>query len=251
MAQPEPDQTTDASCDGTAVFWMVEGMKGIATPPALILIATFVGFAGLAREAGLTWVESSFMTAVVWALPANIIIVGAIAAGTSLPAVALAVGLSSLRMMPMVVAIMPELKGPKTRISTLLFLSHFVAVTGWVYMMDRAHAVPRSRRTAFFGGFAVTLTAVNVVVVALVFNLVGQLPALATGALAFLTPVYFFSSLFGSARELSGRLALFTGMAALPIAHWLYPGLELLIAGIGGGLVAYVAGRIIEVRRIA
>lgn len=234
-----------------ATYWALQGVKGITSAPALILITAFVGFAGLCREAGLTWVEASFMTAAVWALPANIILVGAITAGASLPAAALAVGLSSIRMMPMVVALLPEISGPRTRRSTLLFLSHFIAITGWVFAMERARAVPREHRTMFFGGFALTLTTVNTIVVALAFNLMGQLPALVTGALAFLTPVYFLVSLFGSARDFAGRLALFTGMAALPPAHYLWPRFELLVAGIVGGVVAYGAGRWVEGRRRA
>ncbi|WP_376767959.1 AzlC family ABC transporter permease [Jiella pacifica] len=229
--------------------WILLGMKGILSPPALILTTAFFGFAGLCREAGISWQEAAFMTAAVWALPAKIILLGAITAGTSLPAAAFAVALSSLRMMPMVVALMPELRGPKTRVPTLLFLSHFVAITAWVFAMERMEDVPRDKRTLYFGGFAVTLTALNTVLVAIVFNLMGQLPALATGALAFLTPVYFFNSLYGSARDVTGRLALFCGMAALPPAHWLSPGYELLVAGIGGGLVAYLGGRILKVRR--
>lgn len=240
-----------AARDRSSLFWALQGIRGITSPPALILTTAFVGFAALCRDAGLTWVEASFMTATVWALPAKIVLVGAITAGASLPATALAVGLSSLRMMPMVVALMPVIKGPKTRTGTLLFLSHFVAITGWIFAMERIETVPRDKRTVFFGAFAVTLTTINTVLVALVFNLMGQLPALATGALAFLTPVYFLTSLFGTAREASGRIALFTGMAALPPAHWFIPGFELLVAGIAGGTVAYMAGRIIEGRRLA
>ncbi|TFF25252.1 branched-chain amino acid ABC transporter permease [Jiella endophytica] len=242
MTLSEPPERTTAG-------WILLGMKGIFSPPALILTTAFFGFAGLCREAGISWEEAAFMTAVVWALPAKIILVGAITAGTSLPAAAFAVGLSSLRMTPMVVALMPEMRGPKTRTSTLLFLSHFVAITAWVFAMERFDQVPRDKRTAFFGGFAATLTTVNTILVAIVFNLMGQLPALATGALAFLTPVYFFTSLYGSARDVSGKLALFCGMAALPAAHWLSPGYELLVAGIGGGLVAYFGGKLIDGRR--
>jgi hypothetical protein len=73
----------------------------------------------------------------------------------------------------------------------------------------------------------------------------GQLPALATGALAFLTPVYFLTSLYGSARDLSGRLGLVTGMLVLPLGHWIDPELDILIAGIGGGLIAYAVGQLV------
>ena len=79
--------------------------------PGLILASAFVGFAGLAREAGLTLAETVFMTGVVWALPGKVVLVGAILSGASLPAAALAVALSSVRLMPMVVALVPEMRG--------------------------------------------------------------------------------------------------------------------------------------------
>lgn len=229
--------------------WFLQGVRGIASTPAIILTLSMVGFAALAREAGLDWLQASFMTATVWALPAQLIIVGAVTAGASLPATALAVALSSVRLMPMVVALMPQLRGPRTATRTLLFLSHFVAVTNWVFAMERIGAVPREMRTTFLAGFAVTLTTVNTVMVALLFNLMGQLPALAIGALAFLTPVYFLTSLFGTSRATASRLGLFTGIVLLPIAHWISPAFDILLAGIAGGVLAFLGGRAIDRRR--
>ena len=53
------------------------------------------------------------MVGMVWALPAKVVLVGAILSGASLPAAAFAVALSSIRLTPMVVALVPELRGPK------------------------------------------------------------------------------------------------------------------------------------------
>ena len=69
----------------------------------------------------------------------------------------------------MVVALMPELRGPRSRKGTLLFLSHFVAVTSWVFAMERLRSVPRDCRTSYYAGFAVPLTLLNTVIVAVVF----------------------------------------------------------------------------------
>ncbi|KHJ54320.1 AzlC family protein [Aureimonas altamirensis] len=229
--------------DASGAAWFLRGMRGILSVPALILTVSMVGFAGLAREAGIDWLHATFMTFAIWALPAKIIVVGAITAGLSLPAAALAVALSSVRLMPMVVALMPELRAPRSSRWSMLFLSHFVAITCWVFAMEHLHAVPRDRRPLFFAGFAVTLTLINTMVVAIAFNLMGHFPPLVAGALAFLTPVYFLLSLFGSAREASGRYGLFVGMALLPVAHWLAPGFDILIAGIVGGLIAFAIGR--------
>ncbi|WP_062116640.1 AzlC family ABC transporter permease [Aureimonas sp. AU40] len=230
-------------------FWVRKGMGQILSAPALILVTAHLGFAGLARDAGISWFEASFMVFTIWALPANLILLGAITAGLSLAATAVAIGLSSLRLMPMVIALVPEMRAEGTRKRTLLVLSHFVAVTAWVVARERFPTVPRRYRTAYFAGFGVTLTVVNTLVVAFAFNLMGQLPALVTGALAFLTPVYFLTSLYGSAGDLTGRLALFLGMAAIVPANWLAPDFDILIAGIAAGLASLLVGRLAEGRR--
>lgn len=236
--------------DLSTVRWFLRGMRGIASPPAMILTLSMVGFAALARDAGLDWLQASFMTATIWALPAQIILLGAITAGASLPATALAVTLSSVRLMPMVVSLVPLLRSEGTRTRTLLFLSHFIAVTNWVFAMERLESVPRPMRATFLAGFAVTLTAINTVMVAFLFNLMGQLPTLVTGALAFLTPVYFLTSLYGTSRATASRLGLFTGMALIPAANWLLPAFDILIAGVVGGVLAFFWGRAIDRRRI-
>ncbi len=88
------------------------------------------------------------MVATIWALPANIVLIGSISGGYSLAGAAIAVALSSIRLMPMVAAFVPEMRGPKTRKFTLLFLSHFIAVTAWVIGMERFQHIPRNMRTA-------------------------------------------------------------------------------------------------------
>ncbi|MEQ9177538.1 MAG: AzlC family ABC transporter permease, partial [Nitratireductor sp.] len=127
--------------------WFLRGVAASFSIPGLILASAFVGFAGLAREAGLTMAETVFMVGIVWALPAKVVLVGAILSNTTLLAAAFAVALSSVRLMPMVVAIVPEMRAPTTRKWVLYALSHFVAVTSWVVALERFPTVPRHRRT--------------------------------------------------------------------------------------------------------
>lgn len=234
--------------DRSTLGWIGKGVLGLLSPPALILLTAYVGFAAVARESGFSWVEAAFMTFTVWALPSKIILVGAVNAGIALPGAALAVGLSAIRLMPMTVALVAEVKTRSTRTPMLIAFSHFVAITAWVFAMERLDQVPRERRLVYFGSFAAALALANTLAVALVFNLMAELPALATGALAFLTPVYFLISLYHSARDVSGRLALLFGMLCVPLAHRLSPEFDLLIAGIGGGSGAFVVGRMLQRR---
>lgn len=216
--------------------------------PGLILMAAFVGFAGLARDAGLTLVQTVFMTGIVWALPAKVVLVGSILAGNTLPAAAFAVSLSSVRLMPMVVALVPEMRVPTTRKWVLYLLSHFVAVTSWVLAMEKFQHVPRKMRTTFYAGLGSTLVLTNMAVVAIVFTMAGRLPATISAALFLLTPMYFLTSLWGSARERAGHVAMAAGLLLGPVFHLLTPEFDLLGAGLSGGIMAYVFHRIVRRR---
>lgn len=224
----------------SARHWYLRGVRGAVSVPGLILASAFVGFASLARDAGLTLLQTVFMTGIVWALPANVVLIGAILAGASLPAAAFAVALSSIRLTPMVVALVPEMRAPGTRRWVLYLLSHFVAVTSWVIAMDRLRDIPRERRTAFYLGLGSTLVLVNMIVVAVVFLIAGQLPAPISAALFLLTPMYFLTSMWGSAREHAGHVAMLLGLVLGPIFHIYAPGFDLLLAGLIGGFAAWL-----------
>ena len=220
--------------------WYFRGVRGSFSLPGLILASAFVGFAGLAKSAGLTLGQSMFMAFVVWALPAKVVLIGAILSGASLPAAAFAVTLSSIRLMPMVVALVPELRGEKTPRWVLYVLSHFVAVTSWVLAMERLRHVPREMRTAYYAGLGGTLVLSNTLLVGVIYVLTDSLPPSLMAALLLLTPIYFLTSLWGSARERAGHVAMVLGLVLGPVVHAIAPGFDLLIAGLTGGIIAFV-----------
>lgn len=219
------------------------GARGIVSGPAFILMCAVVGFCGFAYEAGIPMWHAVFMTGAVWALPAQFVLVGAIIAGASLPAAALAVALSSMRLMPMVAALVPEIRTRNTPTWVLLAVSHFVAVTAWVFAMQRVNMVPREGRVAFFTGFGLTLSVVNIVIVALAYGVISHLPAMIGGALFFLTPIYFLTSIWASARHREVYFALIIGLVLGPAFHFMDEELGLLYAGLIGGTLAFALER--------
>lgn len=218
-------------------------MRGVFSLPALILITSFVGFSAFAVESGVTRGEAVFMTLSIWALPAKVILVGSMASGAGLLACFLAVTLSSIRMMPMVASLIPDLKTEKTPTWLLLIISHFVAITAWVFATQNLGKVPREHRVAWFAGFGATLTAANTAVVALCYGLVSAFPPSVAGLLFFLTPVYFVGSIWVSSRQAVTRIAFIVGVIGGPLMAVLVPEFDILIAGIGGGTLAYLIER--------
>lgn len=224
--------------------WYLRGARVAISIPAAILASSFIGFAALAIDAGISAPHAIFMTGLIWALPAKVVLIGAIVAGNSLPVAAFAVALSSVRLTPMVVALIPEIRTRRTRKITLYILAHFVAVTSWVVAMERIREVPWPMRTAWYGGLGSTLIAICVGVVSAVYAVAESLPPIVSAGLLMLTPMYFLTSLWGSARERAGNAAMLLGLILGPTFSYLVPQFALLATGIVGGTIAYLGHRI-------
>lgn len=231
--------------------WFLTGARGIFSLPALILMTSFVGFSAFALESGISRGEAVFMTLSIWALPAKMILIGSMTSGAGLAACFIAVTLSSVRMMPMVASIVPEIRNPRTPVWLLLFLSHFVAITAWVFTNNTVHRVPREARIAYFAGFGITLTLVNTVIVAICYGLVAAFPPLVAGVLFFLTPIYFVVSIWATARHAVVRIAFLIGVVAGPLFAMIEPEFDVLYAGVGGGTLAYLIDRALRKRALA
>lgn len=242
---------SDPSVPKSHRHWLWRGALTAFSVPGLILSLSFIGFAGLAADAGLTVGEAVFMSAIVWALPAQVVLIGAIAAGASLFTAILAVTLSSIRLMPMVIVLMPEMRTAHTRRWVPYALSHFVAVTSWVLALERLRGVPRDMRTTFFAGLVLTLLVVNIAVVIATFAVSDDLPPLASASILLLTPMYFLTSLWASSRERASHFAMAIGIVLGPFFHVAAPNVDLLAGGLVGGAAAYGLHRLLKLRRPA
>ncbi|HAT87648.1 MAG TPA: AzlC family protein, partial [Rhizobiales bacterium] len=98
----------------SAFIWYRRGMRHLLTTPAIVLYLSFIGFGGFARESGVEIDHALAMTGLIWALPSQVVLIGGVVSGAGLAAIALAVTLASIRLMPMVVALVPELRDKDT-----------------------------------------------------------------------------------------------------------------------------------------
>ncbi len=227
-----------------AAVWFWRGVAQTASVPALILMAAMVGFAGLARDSGISLVHAMTMTLLIWALPSMLVLVGAIKAGVGLLPAAIAVALSAVRLMPMVMALYPILRDRRSSYWVLVPLSHFVAVTAWVFGMLRLPALPRPVRLPYYAGFGISLTLANTAVTGVAYVAAGAFPPVLNAGLTLLTPLYFTCAMWAAARLPADRLALLFGVMAQPVIHRVAPDYELIWVGLVGGTAAYAVGRV-------
>lgn len=224
-------------------------MRSAPSTSALVLVFSFLGFGALAHESGVGVVPAAFMSAFIWALPGQVVLVSEVAVGAALWSAAAAVTLTAVRLMPLTVVLMPILRGPRTGKLHQIALAHFCAVTVWVESMRRLPKMPRAERVPYYWGFCIFLVAINLVATVVGHALAARLGVVLSAGLLFLTPIYFLLSMLVAAGTRMDRLALGFGFALGPVVYLALPGFELILSGLIGGGGAYLVGRLIAARR--
>src|ERR1700704_991450 len=216
------------------------GMRPVSsTVLTLVLFATYLGIGALAHDThfSLGWVLAS--TALVWAGPAQIILISTRGSGATVVQAAIAVTVSAIRLFPMVVSVLPMLRTPQTKRRELVLATHFIAVTLWVECLRLLPHVPRERRIAFTHGLGIGLVSVCLIATTIGYGLAANLPQLFAAAILLLTPLAFLLSTARNCRQLADILALVLGLALFPLASQLHTGVDILISGISAGTIAY------------
>ena len=209
----------------------------------LVLAGTYIGIGALTHDSGFTSWWLAISTILVWAAPAQVILITTLATGAALFEVALAVTLSAVRLFPMVVALMPLLRGPATRLRDLLLPTHFTAVSMWVESLRLLPDVAHPWRIPFCNGLSVGYMATAVAFGFVGYYLAAGLPLLLAGGLLFLTPMSFLMSTARNARMMVDRLGLIFGLAIAPVLATLNVDLDLMWTGLVGGTLAYLIHR--------
>jgi predicted branched-subunit amino acid permease len=237
---PQPRSATAAFFAGVAAAWR--------SVLAYVLIGTYVGIAALAHDFGfsLWWVVAS--TLLVWAGPAQVILISALGVGATPVETALAVGLSSARLLPMVISLLPLIKTPQTRGRELVLPAHLTAISMWIESLRLLPTWPRATRIPFANGLGVGFMLAAQAGTVIGFYLAAALPPILTAGLLFLTPMSFLISTTRNCRLVSDWLALGLGIVLGPVLAAWHVGLDLLWTGIVAGTVAYGVGRLRRAR---
>jgi predicted branched-subunit amino acid permease len=205
----------------------------------LVLAGTYIGIGALAHDFALSVWWLTLSTLLVWASPAQVILVSTFGAGAAPVEIALAVALSAIRLFPMVVALLPVLRSPSTRLRDLLLPAHFTSISMWVESMRLLPGMSRERRIAFCNGLSVGYMGTAMCFGFVGYFLAAGLPPLFAGTLLFLTPLSFLISTARNSRQMVDRLALILGLIIGPLLVYWHIGLDLMWTGVVGGSLAY------------
>jgi len=184
--------------------------------------------------------HTAFITASMFALPNQVVLVDQLARNETLVAAGFAVALAALRLLPMTITIIPLLRGRRPRPLLELIAVHFVAITPWIEANRRLPALPAELRLASHLGLGLAFSGVMLAGALAGHALAGSVPAAVAATLLFLTPIYFLLSLLATSQSRMDLLAIGIGCALAPVLYVLAPGFDLLATGLAGGTLAFV-----------
>jgi predicted branched-subunit amino acid permease len=203
-----------------------------------VLVGNYVGLGALAHEVGFSFWWMALSTALIWAAPAQVILVSTLHTAALLE-VAVAVTLTSVRFLPMVAALLPIMRRPGLRQRDLLMPMHLTAISVWVEGMRLLPLMPPERRIAFYNGLGIGLMSAAIIGGAIGFVLTAKLPSLLSAALLFFTPMAILMSSARNSRTLLDGLAFALGLVIGPVVAAQKIGLDLMWTGLIAGTLAY------------
>ena len=205
-----------------------------------VLFVTYIGIGALAHDTHFSLAWALLSTLLVWAGPAQIILISTLASGASIIQSAIAVTVSAIRLFPMVISVLPLMRSPETKKRQLILVAHLTAVTLWVECYRFLPHVPRNQRITFIHGLGSGLVVIALVATTIGYQLAANLTQTFASAVLLLTPLSFLFSTARNSRELADVLALGLGLAFYPLASLLGSGFDILISGVAAGTIAFV-----------
>ena len=205
-----------------------------------MLVAGYVAFGALAAANDIPMGVAVASTAVLWALPAQIVFIEMHSVAAPVIATVIAVMLSSARFLPMTLMLMPEMRDAKHASWKYYLAAQMLSLSGWTMAVARFPAIPREQRLSWLFGFTLVLITVSAASTAVGYVGADRLPPLARLGLVFMVPIYYLLILSGSVRERVAGVGLACGAAAGPLAYLLTPDWSVPVSGLAGGTAAYL-----------
>ena len=220
------------------------GMRAAVCTGGIVLSASFIGFGALVNASGLAIVDGLLMTTLIWQLPGQVVLTSLMGSGAGLLTAAFAVTLTAVRLMPMVVAILPDMTVPGRPRILYFLIGHFTAATVWLESRRAFPSLETSQRLPFMLGLGSVFMSWMLLMMCAGYYLAGQLAPLLAACLVFLTPAYFLVGLLAAAHDRLDYLSVGLGAALFGAFHVLVPEFDLVLAGVIGGTIAFVFGRL-------
>ena len=240
MPKPPLDDVTPlVAGDGTVTR---KALLDALSLPAFILFFTMMGFGSLARGAGFEAEMAALASLLIWGLPGQLAMVELTRTGQGLIAIVFAWSLANARFMPMVVAFIPTLARGQVSLARMLLDAQLLSINSWAMCMREFPRVESAYRHRYYVIFASSILSAAVAGTLLGYHGAVLLPASMVLGLIFVSPL-FFALVLSAVPGRAERISMLLGCATIPVAHYFWPAVDLLITGVIGGSLGFALGK--------
>jgi predicted branched-subunit amino acid permease len=236
---PLDDVTALVAGDGTVTR---KALLDALSLPAFILFFTMMGFGSLARGAGFEAEMAALASLLIWGLPGQLAMVELTRTGQGLIAIVFACSLANARFMPMVVAFIPTLARGQVSLARMLLDAQLLSINSWAMCMREFPRVESAYRHRYYVIFASSILSAAVAGTLLGYHGAVLLPASMVLGLIFVSPL-FFALVLSAVPGRAERISMLLGCATIPVAHYFWPAVDLLITGVIGGSLGFALGK--------
>ena len=217
--------------------------------PAFILLTTMMGFGSLARSAGYSAEMSALATVLIWGLPGQLAMVELTSTGQGLVAIIFACSLANARFFPMVVSFFPSMTREKTSFPRLVLYAQLLSINSWAVCLRNFPEIEPEDRKLYFVAFASTIMSAAVIGTLLGYYASAVLPDPLVLGLIFISPL-FFALVLSAVPRATEKASLILGCLVVPLAHYYFPSVDLLITGLVAGSFGFFLGKTPAIRRL-
>ena len=210
--------------------------------PAFILFFTMMGFGSLARGAGFSAEMAALASLLIWGLPGQLAMVELTRTGQGMIAIVFACSLANARFLPMVVSFMPTLARGQASLPRMLLDAQLLSINSWAMCMREFPRVEPAYRHRYYVTFASSILLAAIAGTLLGYHSAVLLPAALVLGLIFVSPL-FFALVLSAVPGRAERISMLLGCATIPLAHALWPAVDLLITGVVGGSLGFALGK--------
>ena len=132
----------------------------------------------------------------------------------------------------------PAMSRGRTNLPGMLFDAQLLSINSWaVCLREFPHIEPEFRHR-YYVSFACSILAAAVIGTLLGYHGAVLLPAVLVLGLIFVSPL-FSALVLAAVPGRAQRLSMILGCVSIPITHYLFPSVDLLITGIVGGSLGF------------
>ena len=221
---------------------MRKAMLDALSLPAFILFFTMMGFGSLARGAGFGADMAAIATLLIWGLPGQLAMVELTVTGQGIVAIVFACSLANARFLPMVVSFVPAMTRGRANLLGRSLDAQLLSINSWAMCLREFPNIDACFRHRYYVTFASCIIMAAVIGTLFGYHGAVLLPAAVVLGLIFVSPL-FFALVLSAVPGRAQRFSMVLGCATIPVANFLLPSVDLLITGLIGGSLGFIAGK--------